>query len=71
LLQKVAIGTNILRDTGEAKTHAAAGRGPFGKLTQLGLQSCATAWHNKLVEDVEWQDASGSYVHISQAKHGF
>jgi hypothetical protein len=37
LLQKVAIGTNILRDTGEANTHAAAGRGPFGKLTQLGL----------------------------------
>ena len=28
LLQKVAIGTNMLRDTGEANTHAAAGRGP-------------------------------------------
>ena len=29
------------------------------------IKSCATAWHNTLVEHVEWQDASGSYVHIS------
>jgi Histidine phosphatase superfamily (branch 2) len=36
LLQKVATGTNVIRD-GEANTHAAGGRGPFGKLTQLGL----------------------------------
>ena len=35
--EKIAEGTHILRNPGQANTHFAKGRGPFGKLTQLGL----------------------------------
>jgi hypothetical protein len=38
LLQKVAEGTTLLRDeNAPLNTHSAGGRGPFGKLTTLGL----------------------------------
>jgi Histidine phosphatase superfamily (branch 2) len=37
LLQKVASTTKILRDAEAPNNHLAGGRGPFGKLTQLGL----------------------------------
>lgn len=39
LLSKIASGTNVIRnnDQKEGCNHTAGGRGPFGKLTQLGL----------------------------------
>mmetsp|Transcript_1126 Transcript_1126/g.2400 ORF Transcript_1126/g.2400 Transcript_1126/m.2400 type:complete len:517 (+) Transcript_1126:242-1792(+) len=47
LLERVAVGTEVLREHGETEStnngkneleiHAAAGKGPFGKLTKLGL----------------------------------
>lgn len=36
-LDKISEGTKIIRRQDEKNTHAAKGRGPFGKLTQLGL----------------------------------
>jgi hypothetical protein len=36
LLEKIGAGTTIVR-RGEAVAHGAGGRGPFGKLTQMGL----------------------------------
>ncbi|CAB9514993.1 Pfam:Acid_phosphat_A [Seminavis robusta] len=37
LLDKISSNTNVITTPGEENTHAAHGRGPFGKLTQLGL----------------------------------
>ena len=37
VLSKVAQGTTIVRDPNVQNTHVAGGRGPFGKLTGLGL----------------------------------
>jgi len=37
LLNKLAGQTRVIRDESKPNTHKAGGRGPFGKLTQLGL----------------------------------
>ena len=58
LLERVASGTRVLRlgctDSGKNKleVHAAAGRGPFGKLTKLGLLGMVQVGTN-LKEDLE------------------
>jgi Histidine phosphatase superfamily (branch 2) len=37
VLDKISSNTNVIINPGESNTHAAGGRGPFGKLTQMGL----------------------------------
>lgn len=37
LLDKLSASTRLIRDESKPNTHKAGGRGPFGKLTQLGL----------------------------------
>lgn len=72
LLEKVASGTRVLRqqrdgddkgnnNSGKNKleVHAAAGRGPFGKLTQLGLLGMiqvGTTLKEDLEESTEWSE---------------
>mmetsp|Transcript_35453 Transcript_35453/g.69807 ORF Transcript_35453/g.69807 Transcript_35453/m.69807 type:complete len:479 (+) Transcript_35453:99-1535(+) len=38
VLTKIATGTAVVRGTSDGKIHGAAGFGPYGKLTQLGLR---------------------------------
>lgn len=69
LLERVARGTKVLRHASEEshngknelEVHAAAGRGPFGKLTKLGLLSMIQVGSNlkeELEEFTDWAESS-------------
>lgn len=58
LLEKIAHGTNVERNDGPDKcisSHAAAGIGPFGKLTQLGLLQMVQVG-SQLLEELQYLD---------------
>lgn len=69
LLERVARGTKVLRHApeeshngkNELEVHAAAGRGPFGKLTKLGLLGMIQVGSNlkeELEEFTDWAESS-------------
>jgi len=58
LRERVAKGTRVLRHDG-VEPHAASGRGPFGKLTRLGLLGMVQVGTNlkeELEESTQWSD---------------
>lgn len=67
VLEKVAQGTTIVRNPNEINTHVAGGRGPFGKLTALGvlqMVQVGTALRERFVADDDCDSASSSQHHL-------
>eukprot|EP00536_Pseudo-nitzschia_multiseries_P017318 jgi/Psemu1/224490/e_gw1.1487.38.1 len=76
LLEKVATGTKVLRKDSdssnngknELEIHAAAGRGPFGKLTKLGLLGMiqvGTDLKEELEELTNWAESTNAACSIA------
>lgn len=73
MLEKISSNTNVVT-TGEVLNHAAGGRGPFGKLTQLGLLQLVdlgTKLREELSSDKHHDDHEALETDPYNEKHKF
>ena len=71
LLDQISSNTNVITNVGESNTHAAGGRGVFGKLTQLGLfqlVNLGTKLREELVSN-QHHDDPRAYATVENGKH--
>eukprot|EP00980_Cylindrotheca_fusiformis_P000491 scaffold120_cov59-Cylindrotheca_fusiformis.AAC.7 len=72
LLNQISSNTNVITNAGEPNTHAAGGRGVFGKLTQLGLfqlVKLGSKLREELVSDHNHLDLRAYSSTVEDGKH--